>query len=166
MTAFWDIAPCRLVKIDGRFRDAYCLHHHGIITSEIPVCFETTLCYIPEGCLSSRRRESLKYHSYLVFTYSRAVIPTEDSSSTAASKRTWIRPGNDDSLALHAGRATADAEREESVQAKRCDQDEEEGANHHTALQQPRHDTAATTQQTLCIVMCKSLYSEMKRPDL
>jgi len=25
--AFWDISPCSLVKIDRRFRRAYCLHH-------------------------------------------------------------------------------------------------------------------------------------------
>jgi hypothetical protein len=29
MTAFWDIAPCGLVKVDRRFRDAYCLYLQG-----------------------------------------------------------------------------------------------------------------------------------------
>jgi hypothetical protein len=24
---FWDVAPCSVVEIDRRFRDAYCLHH-------------------------------------------------------------------------------------------------------------------------------------------
>jgi hypothetical protein len=27
--AFWDIAPCGLLGVDLRFRDAYCLHHQG-----------------------------------------------------------------------------------------------------------------------------------------
>jgi hypothetical protein len=27
MAVFWDIAPCSLVKIDRRFKGAYCLHH-------------------------------------------------------------------------------------------------------------------------------------------
>jgi hypothetical protein len=26
ITVFWDVAPCSLVKIDRRFRGAYCLH--------------------------------------------------------------------------------------------------------------------------------------------
>jgi hypothetical protein len=29
MIAFWDIASYSLVKVDRRFRDAYCLHHQG-----------------------------------------------------------------------------------------------------------------------------------------
>jgi hypothetical protein len=24
---FWDIAPCSLFEVDGRFRGAYCFHH-------------------------------------------------------------------------------------------------------------------------------------------
>jgi hypothetical protein len=27
--AFWDVAPCSHVKVDRRFRGAYCLHHQG-----------------------------------------------------------------------------------------------------------------------------------------
>jgi hypothetical protein len=27
--AFWDVAPCSHVKVDRRFRNAYCLHHQG-----------------------------------------------------------------------------------------------------------------------------------------
>jgi hypothetical protein len=27
MITFWDIAPCSLVEVSGRFRGAYCLHH-------------------------------------------------------------------------------------------------------------------------------------------
>lgn len=26
MTVFWDVAPCSLIEIDLRFRDAYCLN--------------------------------------------------------------------------------------------------------------------------------------------
>jgi hypothetical protein len=29
MTVFWDISPYSLVEVDRRFRDVYCLHHHG-----------------------------------------------------------------------------------------------------------------------------------------
>jgi hypothetical protein len=29
MTAFWDVAPCSVVEVGRRFRDAYCLHHEG-----------------------------------------------------------------------------------------------------------------------------------------
>jgi hypothetical protein len=29
MTVFCDVAPRSVVKIDGRFRDTYCLHHQG-----------------------------------------------------------------------------------------------------------------------------------------
>jgi hypothetical protein len=29
MTAFWDIAPRSLVKVDRFFRSAYCFHHQG-----------------------------------------------------------------------------------------------------------------------------------------
>jgi hypothetical protein len=27
MIALWDIAPCSLVQVDGRFRSAYCILH-------------------------------------------------------------------------------------------------------------------------------------------
>jgi hypothetical protein len=29
MPPFWDIAPCSLLGVDRRFRDAYSLHHQG-----------------------------------------------------------------------------------------------------------------------------------------
>jgi hypothetical protein len=29
IAAFWVVAPCSLVDIDRRFRDAYYLHHQG-----------------------------------------------------------------------------------------------------------------------------------------
>jgi hypothetical protein len=32
--AFWDIGPCGLVEVGRRFRNAYCLHHQGDLTSE------------------------------------------------------------------------------------------------------------------------------------
>jgi hypothetical protein len=28
--AFWDVAPCSLIRVDLSFRGAYCLHHHGV----------------------------------------------------------------------------------------------------------------------------------------
>jgi hypothetical protein len=40
VTVFWDVAPCSLVKIDRRFRAAYCLHHQGDR--------QTTWCNIPD----------------------------------------------------------------------------------------------------------------------
>jgi hypothetical protein len=56
MAAFCDIAPCSLVEVERRFRDSYCLHHHGslmmeaVSTSETSVYFyETAQRYIPEG---------------------------------------------------------------------------------------------------------------------
>jgi hypothetical protein len=38
--AFWDIAPCRLIVVDRRFRGAYCLHHNLRLyfSSERKVC--------------------------------------------------------------------------------------------------------------------------------
>jgi hypothetical protein len=29
MTVFWDVAPCSLIEIYRRYRDAYCLHQQG-----------------------------------------------------------------------------------------------------------------------------------------
>jgi hypothetical protein len=29
MAVFWDTAPCSLVEVDRRSRNAYCLHHKG-----------------------------------------------------------------------------------------------------------------------------------------
>jgi hypothetical protein len=36
---FWDVAPCRLVEADPRFRVAYCLHRQGM---EAVGTFETS----------------------------------------------------------------------------------------------------------------------------
>jgi hypothetical protein len=75
MTVFWDVAPCRLVEIDLRFRAACCLHHQGDeITSLIALMIETASSSgtsvnfyqqkrrnIPEDSpLHDRRRENLK----------------------------------------------------------------------------------------------------------
>jgi hypothetical protein len=48
MTAFWDIVPCSLVKVDRRFRCEYCLHSQ----SEAEGCHLNTHC-----------RENLKPHN-------------------------------------------------------------------------------------------------------
>jgi hypothetical protein len=50
MTVFWDIAPCSLVEVDGRFSGAYCAPNGGRTQSETSVCFNgTTRGSIPEG---------------------------------------------------------------------------------------------------------------------
>jgi hypothetical protein len=52
--AFWNIASCNLVKVDRRFRGAYCLHHQG----------ETARRCIPEGFkVHTHRRENQKSHT-------------------------------------------------------------------------------------------------------
>jgi hypothetical protein len=33
MTVFLIVAPCSLAETNRRFRDAYCLHHQGIVTA-------------------------------------------------------------------------------------------------------------------------------------
>jgi hypothetical protein len=38
ITAFWDIAPCRLVEVDRRFRGSYYLHHQGPVGTLNPNC--------------------------------------------------------------------------------------------------------------------------------
>jgi hypothetical protein len=73
---FWDVAPCSVVEIDRRFRDAYCLYHHRHVdpstikammmeaesTSETSVSFyQTTRLNIPEDShLHASHRENLK----------------------------------------------------------------------------------------------------------
>jgi hypothetical protein len=53
MTDFFDIAPCSLVKVDRRFRGAYCFRHdngEAVCMHEMSVYFnETTWRYISEG---------------------------------------------------------------------------------------------------------------------
>jgi hypothetical protein len=70
MTAFWDTAPCSLVKEDRRFRGTYSLHRHRTSVSN-----ESNQRYIPESShLHSRRHENLKSHiSWLVFIAWRCV---------------------------------------------------------------------------------------------
>jgi hypothetical protein len=29
MTVLWNVPPCRLVDIEGRFKGSYCAHHQG-----------------------------------------------------------------------------------------------------------------------------------------
>jgi hypothetical protein len=56
IAVFWDVAPCSLVEIYLRFRDAYCLNHQISF-------YETTQRSIPEDShLHTRRREHLKLH--------------------------------------------------------------------------------------------------------
>jgi hypothetical protein len=64
MNVFWDVAPCSLVEIDWRFRDAYRLHRQGVNTSETSVGLcETTRRNIPEdGHIHIRHRENLQSH--------------------------------------------------------------------------------------------------------
>jgi hypothetical protein len=70
MTLLWDVAPCSLEEIDGRFRGACTLRLEGVLmmdaesASETSANFyKTTLRKIPnEGHLHTRRRENLKYH--------------------------------------------------------------------------------------------------------
>lgn len=45
MTALWDLAPCSLVKVDGRFRDD--LMMSAVRTSKTPDYFETARRCIP-----------------------------------------------------------------------------------------------------------------------
>jgi hypothetical protein len=54
VTVFWDVAPCNLVEVYRRFRDAYCSRHQAVIeaavTSEMSVSFcKTEWRNIPEG---------------------------------------------------------------------------------------------------------------------
>jgi hypothetical protein len=85
---FWDVLPCKII-VDRRFRGAYCIHHHGVIsqktaiflvhilqtsslmmeavgTSETSVDNYFTQQYIPEDNSEhhTRRRENLKSHMY------------------------------------------------------------------------------------------------------
>jgi hypothetical protein len=66
LTAFWSIAPCGLVEIDRRFRDAYCLRHQGYhggskhlwnvgllqrdYTSQYPRNCHVCVLFLPCGC--------------------------------------------------------------------------------------------------------------------
>jgi hypothetical protein len=74
MTAFWDVAPCSLADVGGRFRGSYCLHNNALFmeargTSEPSVYFnETTRRYIPESCrFHTRHLENLDSHTLALF---------------------------------------------------------------------------------------------------
>jgi hypothetical protein len=45
MTVFYDVAPCSLVEIGRRFRDAYCLHHQGALIMETVIISETMVIF-------------------------------------------------------------------------------------------------------------------------
>jgi hypothetical protein len=73
ITAFWDMAPCRLEEVDEYFRGAYCLHYQGALMmeaalpSETSIFNETTRRHILEGNhLHTLCRENPKYHRGLV----------------------------------------------------------------------------------------------------
>jgi uncharacterized protein (DUF305 family) len=74
ITIFWDAAPCSLVKIDLRFRGAYCHHHQGALmmeavsTSEMSDnSYEATQRNIPEDShYHTRRCENLKSHQTIL----------------------------------------------------------------------------------------------------
>jgi len=38
ITVLCDVAPCSLVEVSGRFRDAYCLRHLGPNDREVSTC--------------------------------------------------------------------------------------------------------------------------------
>jgi hypothetical protein len=73
---FWVVAPCSLVDVNRRFRDACYLHHYGddllitlmmeaASTSEMSVnIYQTAWLHNPEvSHLHTRRRDNLKYHT-------------------------------------------------------------------------------------------------------
>jgi hypothetical protein len=65
MTAFWDIAPCSLVEVDRRSRDAYCLHHEGDISSIIALTMETVSTY--KSLLTSTRLHGALSQKAVIF---------------------------------------------------------------------------------------------------
>jgi hypothetical protein len=74
MTVFWVVAPCSLVEIDRRFRDAYCLYSWAI--SKRPNYGRSTHLwnvgqFLPDYMEHTRRLEQLKSHgcSILVSNY-------------------------------------------------------------------------------------------------
>jgi hypothetical protein len=67
MTAFWNMAPCSLLEVVRRFRDAYCFHHLGNDSTETPetsiYLYETIRRHNPEGChLNLERVSRLPVH--------------------------------------------------------------------------------------------------------
>jgi hypothetical protein len=70
MAVFWDVAPCSLVKTDGSFRGAYCLHHcpddgGSKHLWNIGQFLSDYMCNIPEDShLHTHCCENLKSHIY------------------------------------------------------------------------------------------------------
>jgi hypothetical protein len=66
MTAFWDIAPCSLVKVDQCFRGSYCLHHQGdkCSLSQKSVVFLPVVCSVVWGNLIG---VSARWHYFTLF---------------------------------------------------------------------------------------------------
>jgi hypothetical protein len=61
MTAFCDVAPCSPMKVERRFRGAYCLHHQG--DGSAFYFHRTKRRYISESChFHTGCREGLKHH--------------------------------------------------------------------------------------------------------
>jgi hypothetical protein len=48
ITAFWDVAPCSLVRVDRRFGGAYCLHHEGDECPDRPDDGESFIYRVPK----------------------------------------------------------------------------------------------------------------------
>jgi hypothetical protein len=40
---FWDIMPCSQIDVERRFRGAWCLHHQGYESSQVPRTSETSV---------------------------------------------------------------------------------------------------------------------------
>jgi hypothetical protein len=55
LTAFWDAAPCRVAKLDRRFRGVYYLHHQGDLRIENVGTSET--------CTSARIHSTVSHKS-------------------------------------------------------------------------------------------------------
>jgi hypothetical protein len=78
MTFFWDVAPCSLVEVYRRFREAYCLSLRGddgpedgaVITSKTSANFyETTRRKVPEDDhLHILRREDKCHLWRIIYT--------------------------------------------------------------------------------------------------
>jgi hypothetical protein len=77
MTAFWNITPCSLVEVEGRFRVSYCVHHQGDIT-HFPTCSTDSYIstrYFARGSFIALKTgevctsETSVYFTYTAFLY-------------------------------------------------------------------------------------------------
>jgi hypothetical protein len=53
--ALWDVEPCSLVRVDRRFKGAYCLHHQdslimALAVSSRTLTAETRVCVLVNPC--------------------------------------------------------------------------------------------------------------------